>query len=299
MKKIKFYDIIATIVYILLTSFVSFLTCNLIYSDISNFVSGSRLTMIATIPHLMFTLLLISLGFFFMRYRKLDEKYRSHFKKTYLLMFTIYSFIGFITSLLSGAIVYKNFLAPYPYSGAIIVCLVIHLIIFTFTLSAYIKNKLRSNINDEKYAYKTGYVFKTIFFALFAFISFVRLGCFMTFLFYTDFRHIAYVLTFYFSCLIPVALLIYICLNEIYKYSYFTNTVTYTIFLFIGIICMSIVVSEATTNPLLISLISPAMPLERLMTFPVEAILLYGIAILLPIYKITSLMINRFKTNKN
>ena len=80
---------------------------------------------------------------------------------------------------------------------------------------------------------------------------------------------------------------------------YFTNAVTYTIFLFIGIICMSIVVSEATTNPLLISLISPAMPLERLMTFPVEAILLYGIAILLPIYKITSLMINRFKTNKN
>lgn len=291
MIKIKFYDIIAVIVYILGGSLITFNAGNLFFSDISNFASGSRLTLIATIPHFMFMFMIITLGFFFIRYRRLEDKYRMRFKKFYFLLFIIFSAIGVATSILSGTFVYGSFLAPYPYNGAILVCFFVHVLILVFSIISYLKNNKKVDFNNEKMPYKKSYIWLSIVFVLFAFVAFYRLGACISALIYTDYRYFAYTFIFYFSCIIPMVLLIFISISKIHKFERLTSILFYSITLLVAVICAVYVISEGTTNPLLISLISPAMPLERLATLPMEVVVLYGISVILPLEKLINYLI--------
>ncbi len=297
MKKIKFYDIITVIIYIIGGSLITFNAGNLFFSDISNYASGSRLTIIATFPHFMFMFMIITLGFFFVRYRRLEDKYRLHFKKYYFLLFMIFSAIGVVTSILSGTIVYGSFLAPYPFNGAVLICFIIHLLILAFSVIAYTKNNKKVDYVIEKMPYKKSYIWLSIAFVLFAFVAFYRLGASISAIIYTDYRYFAYTFLFYFSCIIPMVLLLYISISKIHEFNNLTNILFYSITLLVGLICAIYVISEGTTNPLLISLISPAMPLERLATLPMESVVLYGLCILVPFGKLLSYLIKAIRIN--
>lgn len=295
MNKVKFYDYIALAIYLIGGSIITFISANMLFSDISNYASFSYKTIFATFPHFMFVLVIILLGFFFIRYPRLDEKYRVNFKRKYFLLFLVFSAIGFVSSLLTGFVSYNNFLVSSPYKGAIIVCLIFHLLILLFSIYAFYKNKKDSSKVEEKMPYNSFYVFKTIVFAVFAFISFFRMGCFLTSFIYMEYSKFALTFLFYLSNIIPMVLLIFICLCKLYKIQYLTKIMFYSITLLLSLTCMIYVVSEGTSNPLLISIISPAMPLERLITFPIEAIILYGLINLLPIGEIIYLSIKEFK----
>lgn len=295
MKKVKFYDYIALAIYLIGGSIITFISANMLFSDISNYASFSYKTIFATFPHFMFVLMIILLGFFFIRYPRLDEKYRINFKKKYFLLFLIFSAIGFVTSILTGFISYNNFLASSPYKGAIIVCLVVHLLILLFSIFAFYKNIKNDSKVVERMPYNSFYVFKTIVFAIFAFISFFRFGCFLTSFIYMEYSKFALTFLFYLSNIIPMILLIFVCSCKLYNISYLTITMFYSITLLLSLTCMIYVISEGTSNPLLVSIISPAMPIERLITFPIEAIILYGLINLLPIGEIVYLSIKEFK----
>ena len=70
------------------------------------------------------------------------------------------------------------------------------------------------------------------------------------------------------------------------------NIVWFT-FLGVNLIAALYVIIVGINEPLLISLVSASMPLERLITFPIDAILLYGVNILLPIGRIIYIYKNR------
>ena len=300
MKKMKFYDVIGLIIYVIFTSLVTFLCANMIYSDISNYANGFAKLDLATLPHLMLCINLISFGFFFIRYLKLDEKYRFNHKKAYFIQFIVYSFIGLISSIITGTYVYGDYLAPYPYNGAIIVITLLHLLILSFSVFALIKNLKNKPESSEKNKSSICHILLTIPLSIFAFIAFFRLGTFIAMPFYVDYNHFWYTFPFYLAIIIPFLILMMFSKESLgikFKNDFLASIIIYGVLFLIGIGLTLYTWINSYYDTLLISLISPAMPLERLMSFPIEAILIFGLNFIIPLGKIIYLLIKRFKKN--
>lgn len=286
MKKAKYYDIIAISVFIVLASVVVFMATNMLMSDVANYENGfSGKLVISTIPFFVFVVEIISFLIFFVRYLNRSQIYRNSQIRSYSIQFVVHSFIGIVTTILAGTLVYGSFLAPYPFSGALIIALIVHILFFSFSLFVAIYMGVHRLPEEERYVYGFSHVFMTILWAVFAFFALNKLGAFFYSFFYMDYQYFWFTIIFYISLLSPALILLYLTLVKLGMKA--TNFKKQEIIVWSNLLSLGLIGAIYTTivgsqNPLLVSLISPAMPIERLLTIPVEAILLYGVSIIVP-----------------
>lgn len=298
MIKPRFYDVIAIVLYLLLGSFFVFFASNAFFCNVVNYVNKLNYPYVfATLPLFTLAIEVVAFLIFLVRFLRLDVIYRSHHIRTYCIHFFVYSCVGLLFSLIA-MIVYKDPLFSNPFPGVLLVFLLIHLAIIIFvSICFFYSKKHPRNDSEERFIYGGKYCFYSALLGVFTFFAMNRFGAFIQSFFYMEYRHFWLTILFYLSLCAPLLMLVALInpmLGITSKEHYFKqeNIVWFT-FLGVNLATALYVIIVGINEPLLISLVSASMPLERLITFPIDAILLYGVNILLPIGRIIYIYKNR------
>ena len=290
-SKIRYYHVIAFVVYLLLGSFLVFYGVNCFFTNVVNYENNLNFPFLfATLPWLFLSIEIATSLIFFVRLLRMDNSFRSRHIKVYAVQFFIYSLLGVIFSIV-GMIVHKNMLFNNPFPGVLLVLIVVHLLICGASVFAFMhikKNPLSEK--EERFTYTKSYGFKTAGLGILTFFALNRFGAFLQSFFYMEYAYFFFTILFYLSLISPLLMLIAFAnpsLGIKSEKNYFKQElIVWCSFLVFNLITALYVIIVGLTNPLLISLVSAAMPLERLITFPIDAIMLYSLNILFPIIRI-------------
>lgn len=278
-------NIISLIVLILVGSFVTFYTSNLIMSDVSNMFYGvHNADCISSLPGFLFAIEFVVATIYLLRVTR-----RGQYKKKTILLYSKYllilSAIGLASSIYSGVVVYDSIFAPYPFPGYTILGIIVHTLIIA---GAIVVLNLAKNIpNDtEKRRIDFGYVVYSIAIFVIIFITYNRLGALMWGVTYIQVSSLWLTFPFYLSLLLPLALMIHILL---YFFGVFNKypviAIVYdVIFLIVNAMLGTAVFWIGAVNTAFISAISPALSLERLWTKPVDNIIHFVVLLLIGLY---------------
>lgn len=300
MRKARFYDYIALSIILLVGAVSAFMSTNMLMSDVGNYKNSfNGLLIFVTLSHLVFAIELVTFLIFLSRYLRMDVIYRRHHIKTYAAQFIVHSSIGLIATILSGSIVYHNFLAPYPYQGAIIVCLILHILVLLLSVFALVYTSLKKGDEEERYVYGVGHGFYTAVIGIFVFFAMNHFGGFICSFIYADYSHFWLTFPFYFSLLIPFLILVAI-INPSHGLKsqnfYRQEIIVWSIFLAFGLATSLYTAFVAINDPMFVSLVSAAMPLERLATTPYDSIMIFGVNIFIPLGKLIYSIIKNHKS---
>ncbi len=278
-------NIIALIVLILVGSFVTFYTSNLIMSDVSNMFYGvHNADCIASFPGFMFAIEFVVATIYLLRVTR-RAQYKKSTDRLYAKYFLALSGVGLITSILSGIMVYDSIFAPYPFHGYTILGIIVHALIIAGSI-IWLQRIKKQPDDEAKRRIDFGYVVYSIAIFVIIFITYNRLGALMWGVTYIHLDSLWLTFPFYLSLLLPLALMIHIIL---YFYGVFNANpvvaIVYDIiFLIVDVMLGTAVFWIGAVNTAFISAISPALALERLWTKPVDNIIHFFVLLFIGLY---------------
>lgn len=263
--------IIALIVLAIVGSVVGFYASNLFFGDIANVAVGlSRSTILATFPALMLGAMIVTACLYIVRLYKRP--------KTIKRLSTVYSFImiglafvGLLTAILAGVLVYGSFTKPHPFPGYLIIAIVLHALVLGAMFYGLFKCIRPMPEDEEKFKVTVGHVFHTLGLFLLISLAFNRFGALLFLPIYVEPSTLGMTFVLYLFLLVPMALLIYKVLDifELNKklFIYVVALAGVTLVLMVATIILG------RSDTAFISSVSPVMPLERLASMPVELII--------------------------
>ncbi len=266
MKKKQF---IILLVLSLLGSIIGFFAVNLLMSDISNY-AALGIYVVSTFP--MFTLFLdiIAIIIGYGRYIK-NNSYKKALIKRYSTLILIFSSIGFISSCLTGTIVYGSFLSRFIFPCYGLIMLFIHLIILVLVI--YGKLECIKLIKDDKDTKKVSFIYR-IYTAFIWFILIYGLNKFGAFLYspiYITWRLFFTTLPFYLSIALVFVLVAILYLVEV---KVIKNAKVLSLVLLICAVVFSLsTIGIGAFNSKMIAAVSTAVPLERLASMPMDSLI--------------------------
>ncbi len=292
----KKQTLITLIITLVLGSFITFYSGNMLSSDLSNMFYGVHdIYVVSSLPLLFVCVEFITLVFFLIRYFRYPM-YKKALFKLYSTLGIVFSGLGAFTTILAS-LVYGNFFISYPFYGYFIIMMVYHLALIAFCI--YSKIKLIKNVSDdlEKKHIKFKYVLYTVILAILLFLALYRFGSVLWMPVYVHVRTLYLTWTFYVWALIPMAVLMHVVFHffDVYK-SYNAQIIYNLITLVVLIVCSTIVLITGYNNTMFISAISPALPLERLATKPIDVIYVTIIVFIINIYYLFYSIIKEKKT---
>lgn len=260
---------IASILLIIVTvigSLFVYYASNFLFSDVGNMVPGIKdANIITTFPIFMFALQFILGAIYLARYIRVPQYLKARTKK-FLIISASFSLVGFVTSILSGAIIYHSFfkVAPffaYPFFMAIISAILIGVAIYFYI---YVSKNMKED--EEKKKKSVLFVLFNIANSLILYFAFERFGAFLTFPIWIQWRTFYLTWPFILSILIPMSMLVQ---TFLYQYDSYKNKplagLIYACINFvlgIGLNVAARVIGYYDSRA--ISAISPAMSIERL-----------------------------------
>lgn len=271
MKRFAFH--IEIVILAIIASIINFYATNMILSDVSNmYYSVMNIDIISSLPAFLLAINLVVITLYFSREKHFPE-YKNSMALTYTTIIAVISAIGVIASILTGTIIYKSFLVPYPFYGYSILGIIVHLANCVFAIIKNIKTR-KECTEFKKRPISFKYVIYTILVVLMIYIAYDRFGAFLLSFTYVQFSTLYLTFPFYLSLLLPISLLNHIMayLRSSKKIEYkvgLTNIIILTILSFVLNIAVVII---GFTNTQFISAISPALGLERLATMPIDLI---------------------------
>ena len=281
-------------------SFITFYASNLLLSDVANmFMMTITRDVFSSLPLFMVACEFILAGIGIIRNQRRPE-YRKAQLKNYMMITVILSFIGLVSTIVTGTSIYGSFLAPYPFRGCTILCLLWH---FAAIVLAFVFIKRIGNLPpDPKIRRKTvRYRVHTFFLTLGMFLAYNRFGALLWMPAYVHMRSLCLTWPFYLSLLLPLAV---VADNIIYAFD-LDNGKPYFGVKYISIVIAADILLAGTVfligmkNSLFISAISPALGLERLATMPVETIAIYGLVLILGVYSLLHALKKSRKIGRN
>ncbi len=256
----------------LLGSLFAILGANMFFSDIGNMGAYGPVGMLSTMPALLFAALFPTLFLYILRYY-LRPKTFKRMTRLYVIIAMALSFVGFLTAILAGVIIYGSFIKPYPFPGYLIVFMVLHALVLGGGVFALIKlHKLPED--EEKFKVNVKHVFKTIGWFLFVCLAIERLGLFIASPTYIYWRNFYMTFPFYLFLLVPsflggVKVLTILGYLESKKLRLILSIsgIACTVVLFIAIAIPGMLYTSYVSS------VSTAMPLERLGSKPMEILI--------------------------
>ena len=172
----KKISIIVLVILALLGSFILFYATNLLMYDLGlNFYGFQELSIISSLPLFMIGLAFPLAAMFILKVQKYPNSKRQ-LVKIYSIVLAVYGFIGVVTSILTGTMVYGSLFAKYPFPGYAFICLLGNLVLLVGALLVrfiFVK-KLPEDTETNKVTVKT--VFKALGLEFVSFFAFERLG---------------------------------------------------------------------------------------------------------------------------
>lgn len=255
-------------------SIVTFYGTNFLIEDVANYTYGfNGLNFFSTIPTFCLSLIFTDLIILVIRYY-IRPNYK---KRTLLLHLTImlaFSIIGLIGSILTSIFVYDSLFTHFPYYAYPIVNLVLYsILIIVFIIS---KNKVKNNMEEdpEIKEFKISYVLYSAILSLITFFALNRLGALLLSPMYVQTRTLYMTWPLYVWLTCPILLLVYVVLNSFNKFYNLNDKIAYiVVYLIFNTVLAYVIYTTGINNTLFLSAISPAFGLDRIGTFPYDAIL--------------------------
>lgn len=267
-------SIIFMIVTAIVGSFITFYSINLLMSDLSNMFYGVHdAYFVSSLPLFVISVDFVMFYIFLLRYTRYPM-YKKALIKLYSTFLVINSIVGIITSILTGTLIYKSFIKPFPFPSYTLVLLTLNIILLV--VGIYIKNKVLKGMEEDKekkkikvkYALYSGVIFLLILYA------FNKFGAFIWSPIYIQTSTLYLTFPFYLSLICPIALVVHI---TIYFLDGYKNKEVLSLIIICLVGGLSTLISIAVlilgaSYPEFISAISPCLPLERLATMPIGTV---------------------------
>lgn len=256
----------------LLGSLFAILGANMFFSDIGNIGAYGPVGMLTTMPALLFAALFPTLFLYLIRYY-LRPKTFKRLSRLYVIIAMSLSFLGFLTAILSGVVVYGSFIKPYPFPGYLIVFMVLHAFVLGGGVFALIK-LLKLPEDEERFRVNAKHIFKTLGWFLFISLAIERLGLFIASPLYIYWRNFYMTFPFYLFLLVPsflgaVKVLTLLGYLESKKLRMILSIagIGVTVALFVAIAIPGVLYTSYVSS------VSTAMPMERLGSKPMEILI--------------------------
>ena len=259
-------------------------TNNLFFSDIMNMPNLRYFPV--TLAASSITGIFVVAVFFLIRFY-LHPKTLKRLSRLYLIICGALALMGLIGSILTGAVVYKNFLAPYPFKGFTLTFLALNLMILAGCVVGIIFNRKLPE-DEERQKIDAKYVFKTIGWFLFISLVFNRLGNLLTVPAYAYWRLLFLTFPFYLYLFVPIYIAVLVVLVKLDVLNKKQRMITSIVALAVNVVLFVVVVIINVNNTMAVSAVSQTMPLERLLSKPIElpihfvAYTAVGLILLLP-----------------
>ena len=269
---------------VLMIAVITFFTWNLIGSFISNYQSLS-ITSISMFPML---ILMIELYIIlFAIFEHVDLKRRdAYFYKKYSLLLGCFAIVGVVTSILDGTIVYHTFIGDYIFLAFPLFMLIVHAILLGISVYLFVpsvmqicKEKLEKTWKNTRF-----YGVRQTFVAFMLMFGLEKLGGLVLLPIYWSSYDSGYVVPMLIQFLVPIFLFVTYMVDRHFKHDKKTNTILLSIAFCYSILSMTYMLILCNVwkgfymniaNPL-----SPILQLERLITKPLGAIILYAFCLL-------------------
>ena len=268
----KKYLLVSLAFVALLGSLFTACAVNNFFSDIVNIQAGALTsTIFVSLPTICVAFSFVFATLYLIRIYKYKDSFKTLFKRFLIIVIALNS-LGFISVILSGIITYGTLVSDHPFRGFQIMFMLISLLLIIGGVFGLIK--LRGAEEDkDPLKIKVSYVFKTIGWVFFLLLAYDRFGTLLvspTFIYYRTFYM---TFPFYLFLLVPIFLgiveVLYIFdvldVKKIRLLAIIGGAVT---------ICLSAyIVLMGLNDTGFISSVSQCMPLERIISKPVEIIL--------------------------
>jgi hypothetical protein len=298
MKTQLFKNILAVIL-VLMISVITFYTWNLIFSLVSNY-EALTMTSISSLPMVFFMIELYCLMFAAFGYVRLNRRDPYFFRK-YSLVIGCFALLGIVSSILDGTIVYHTFVGDYVFFAMPLFMLIVHAIFLA--AACYVAVLSWTNIAKQKpekvkYNGKFYWVRETLV-ALLLMYALEKLGAIVLLPIFWSSYDSGYVVPFFIQLLVPAFIVVIYMLDRHFlknrKISIILNSAVlcYSILSLIYIILMNKFAYVLIINPL-----SPVLQLERLITKPIGAIVLYALSLIYPCITLTKHIVKIAKEKK-
>lgn len=280
-------EIILLVITILLGSIITFFATNLLMSDLSNMFYGVHdAYIVASIPMFIIALDFVVAFLFIIRFYRYPQ-YKKAMVKLYTLFLIINSAIGFVFAILTGtSLAYGSLFTRYIFPGYGFIMLLVHLALCVLGVLLRVHYTKTLPEDTEKRKMKVRYIVYTALLGCMTYYAFNKFGAFLYSPIYVYWRTLNMTFTFYLSMLMPMSLIIHVIVyfNDGYKGKEKAGIVVTSCILGLSILLCGSVLILGSTYPQFISAVSPALPLERLATMPINSIFMLCIMILFGTY---------------
>ena len=252
-------------------SIIGFVGTNFFMQDVLNKSANMFSTLLTSLPMLMLGSILVSAFLYVMRFNKRPKTFKK-LTKHYLIVGLVLSGVGFLTAFLAGILTYGSFFKPYPFYGYLIIMIILFAVLIWAAI--YFLNKIKNRPEDEEtFKVTAPHVFSTIGWFLFIALVFNRTGAFFAMPFYVQWRTLHITFPFYFYLLCPLFIGIVKVLIDFKILEKGSRLILPLVAGSVQIILFLVVVFIGVNNSVMVSAVSPAMPLERLASAPLEIII--------------------------
>lgn len=268
----KFNKLLFLIIVIVVGAFVTFYSTNLLCSDLSNMFYGVHdMYIVSSIPLFTLTLDIVCFIIFAVRYF-VNPQYLKSMGKLYSIYLIVNSVVGIVTAIITGTSIYHSFVAPYPFGGYTLITLILSILLLALGIVLLIKS-IRMPDGERK-RISLIYIIYNVILGLTLYYTLYTLGSFVWMPVYVQWRTLWLTFPFYMSMLCPMAFAIHVilCRLDLYKTNK-ARSVTAFVIAIASVVTAFAVIIIGASNPLFISAISPALPIERLATKPVMSLL--------------------------
>ena len=279
--------IITLIITAIVGSIITFYASNLFFADVANFGAGfSKTTLFVSFPAMLFGAIILMIPFYVLRlYQRPNTK--KVLTRNYLFIVMALSVFGIIFTFLAGLINLHSFVKPNPFPGYLIISFVLFGLILVGSAVALFKFVLPLPEDTEKYKVTVKHVFHTLGLYLLVALAFNRFGAFLFIPVYVQWSTFYMTFVYYLFLLIPMALLVIRVLRTLnIGGSLFIPAMIVAV---VNVVLMLGVMLLGKLDSAFISAVSPAAPLERLASMPVELFIhcfvYFGVSVYYIIYE--------------
>ena len=241
---------------------------NMFFYDIIHFGAGlTNSALFVTLPAISVAMFFVLAVFYLLRiYKHPDCKKR--ITRLYSIILLALAGLGVIGGVLSGLLVYKTFIGSHPFPGYVIIFISLNILLIGVGIAGLLLSKKMEDEGKVKINFL--YVLKTIGWFLFICLTFNRLGTLLGAPFYIYLRNLYKTFPFYIYLMMPTffGLLEVMHILEVADRKMIIKLAIVGLVLNVGY--FGYIAAMGMTDTGFVSSLSQAMPLERMLSKPIE-----------------------------
>lgn len=282
MKALKY---VCSTLLVLIVSIFAFYSFNFVFSIIINYRSNFMPTLIGFVPVFMFMLITVTISIA-LYYYLIKNRKDSYFIRQYSIICGSFALVGVIFSILSGTVAYHGFFKQYivfgyPFGMLLVHCLLLAVFVYLAVVSMI---DIKKNNPEKTYEFSKYHNLKMLGIIALLMYALERLGAFTLLpVYYSSYDGI-YVLPYYIQLIVPAFILFVFLMHRNNIVSKKVSWIMLLVSVVYSVASLIYIILISKDNyPLIVNPLSPILQLERLITFPIDTVVLYGVSLILPI----------------